>query len=181
MPAVRGIAMGVRTRLASRCRTRRHRGDHCRSISNSNRKAGDSSWSGFRLMLQSVWVMENMRFAPDKGCARLPRGRRSVMANWKNIGMAFLDGFAPLDNLFQRAVSPDRGTILLRLPSSGQFLIRISISRMRRRESRSGLCAFSEHLCRSASPRRSDRRRDQARGRRMVRERLRSELLAGAC
>jgi len=28
------------------------------------------------------------------------------MANWKNIGMAFLDGFAPLDNLFQRAVSP---------------------------------------------------------------------------
>jgi len=106
MPAVRGIAMGVRTRLASRCRTRRHRGDHCRSISNSNRKAGDSSWSGFRLMLQSVWVMENMRFAPDKGCARLPRGRRSVMANWKNIGMAFLDGFAPLDNLFQRAVSP---------------------------------------------------------------------------
>ncbi len=30
----------------------------------------------------------------------------SMAANWKNVGLAFLDGFAPLDNLFQRPVRP---------------------------------------------------------------------------
>ena len=29
-----------------------------------------------------------------------------MSANWKNVGLAFLDGFAPLDNLFQKAVRP---------------------------------------------------------------------------
>lgn len=29
-----------------------------------------------------------------------------MAANWKNVGLAFLDGFAPLDNLFQKPVRP---------------------------------------------------------------------------
>jgi len=28
------------------------------------------------------------------------------MANWRNVGLAFLDGFAPLDNLFARPLRP---------------------------------------------------------------------------
>jgi hypothetical protein len=30
----------------------------------------------------------------------------SVVANWKNVSLAFLDGFAPLDNLFSKPVRP---------------------------------------------------------------------------
>ncbi len=32
--------------------------------------------------------------------------RGTMTENWKNVGLAFLDGFAPLDNLFGKPVRP---------------------------------------------------------------------------
>ncbi len=29
-----------------------------------------------------------------------------MAANWRNVGAAFLDGFAPLDNLFEKPIRP---------------------------------------------------------------------------
>jgi hypothetical protein len=47
-----------------------------------------------------------------------------MAANWRNVGLAFLDGFAPLDNLFARPVRPGSEDDLIGAPAARSEYLR---------------------------------------------------------